>query len=318
MGLFSKKNTIDTSLDPRNPAALFSLVGLDMMWNEIARAENKAVDTYKQYIEFKKSLKQKYPRINFERALEIKNTYGDPIDFPFKATSGIVMYLKAIDAHDTFLVTEQDNEEDDYNILSYEEYRAAIRGLNKEESQYSDSMREYIDNNIRVMVEEAAEDIMGINPCHSPIPINTQPLVDYHKFIANDIGIETSSFSNENKERWKSIGNAPLFRFDYSLDRYPLIPISIDYLDAFILDWLCYATMYIPTTDTRKVLYYKRENGESVKEGIISTYGDNAFKLINTTLEDLNCSAFRSFVRQELKLEEAKDRDQVLKYMEQF
>ena len=65
MGFFSKEKRLDPSLNPRNPAALFSLVGLGMMWNEIAEAENKAVDTFNHYVAFKESLNKKYPRINY-------------------------------------------------------------------------------------------------------------------------------------------------------------------------------------------------------------------------------------------------------------
>ena len=316
--LFGKKEIIDESLNPLNPAALFSLVGLDQMWNELVRGEHRAIKEYKKYQNYKESLLKEYKSIDFNRI--IKHEDSDCSYFS-DITVGETMYLRAFENLDGLYIAKQDNY-DEVEYLSFEDLRIIIRKMTYDEKQFSSSLISYIDNNIRPMVEDTLEDLYGYSSCKTIIPINTKEVVKYHKFLAADMGVSDTSDIDSyeiSKKGWDNIKNAPLFRFFKYEEKNPIIPINLNYIDVFVLDWLCYSTMVIPTIDTYKLLHYKNEEAKmTTKQAIINTYGENASILIEKTLTDLSCSAFRSFIRQGSELQEAKNRDDVLKYIERF
>lgn len=312
--LFRKKEKpVDPSLNPRNPAALFPLLGpgFEDMWGEFVREQHKAVDAFDDYTIFKNNLQKEFPDIDFNRKIYEIETENKPIVL----SSGEGMYLKALDMDSGFYIASEYYPEDAVYI-DYKEYVQIVSKLTTDENQFSNKMRDYISCEIKPLVEEASEDYIGINVCESTIPVNCTQLVNYHRFLAAEMQGNDLSGLEVYEEKWKRIGSAPLFK---SLgQKNPIIPIGIQYLDALILDWLCYASMAIPTTDTYKIINYKNEDGVSVKDSLIMAYGNGAYTLLIKTLTDLNCSAFRAFARQGLKLEEAKNRDDVEKALQYF
>lgn len=312
--LFGKKEkSVDPSLNPKNPAALFPLLGPGFadMWGEFVREQHKAVDAFNEYAIFKKDLSKEFPNIDYNRKIYEIETENKPIVL----SSGEGMYLKALDLDEGVFIASEHSPEDAV-YLEYKQYVQIVSELTEDENRYSNKMRDYISGEIKPLVEEASEEYIGINVCESTIPVNTIQLVNYHRFLAAEMQGNDFSGLDVYEEKWKRIGSAPLFK-SYGM-KNPIIPIGIQYLDALVLDWLCYASMAIPTTDTYKIINYKNEDGISVKDSLIMAYGNGVYTLLIKTLTDLNCSAFRAFARQGLKLESAKNRDDVMNALKYF
>lgn len=306
--IFGKKEKpVDPSLNPRNPAALFPLLGagFEAMWGEFVREQHKAVDAFGDYVRFKDDLLKEYPNIDFNRAIHEIQTDHKPVVI----SAGEGMYLKALDLNKGFNIASEHYPED-VSYVDYTEYVNIVGNLTADEKVFSYKMKDYILREIRPLVEEAYEDFYGYNGCETNVPLNTPALVEYHRFLAADM--TGNNYIGDKGEEWKRIWKAPLFR---SFGTITVVPVGIQYLDAFILDWLCFASMAMPTSDTYKLISYKNDDGVSVKDSLIMAYGKGAYSLLIKTLTDFNCSAFRSFARQGLKLEEAKNRDDVLKAM---
>ena len=83
----------------------------------------------------------------------------------------------------------------------------------------------------------------------------------------------------------------------------PLIITDITALSAFVLDYLCYATITLPTEDITKILLIKDNQGLSVKQAIIQNYGEEAIDYITKVVDDINGSLFRTSVYNGLLIE---------------
>lgn len=312
--LFGKKEkTVDPSLNPRNPAALFPLLGpgFEAMWGEFVRKQHKAVDAFSDYEHFKKDLLKEFPDVDFDRTIyEIETDHK-----PIVISAGEGIYLKALDLDKGFFIASEHFPED-AAYVEYREYVKIVSNLTSDENKFSNKMRDYISWEIKPLVEEASEDLIGINMCESTIPINTMMLVKYHRFLAAEMVGSDYSTIDDDAEKWEKIGSAPLFKTPRQNN--PIIPIGIQYLDALVLDWLCFVSMARPTIDTYKIINYKRDDGMTVKESLKMAYGEGALTIAIKTIKDLNCSAFRSFARQGLKLEEGKNRDDVINALKYF
>ena len=167
-----------------------------------------------------------------------------------------------------------------------------------DEIDYCEKIVSYVKNNILNLVQKADLIRYGIKLCKRPILYNSLEVDSYHRFIASD---KCSSNSEEYK-KWHHITNAPFLLEKNNSEENPLIITEISAVNAFVLDYLCYATISLPTEDLTRVLSCP-VNGKTVKDTIIEVFGVDAFDYIMKAVDDLNGEKFRRFVYSGLLIE---------------
>ena len=126
--------------------------------------------------------------------------------------------------------------------------------------------------------------------------MNTLECENYHKFLAGELSDVI------NKKKWKRVYHSPIFSPKVD-ETNPLIPLSIEYIDILVSDYLCFSTIVNPTMAMESLLRYKNETtSQSIKDLLIEKFGSNIIDYIENVLDDMNGLPFRNYIRNNLKI----------------
>ena len=283
-GDLGKRTVKNTSNDLRNPSNFFAYLGSSMneLWQNIVNGENEAVDIFSEYKRFDNSLSRQYSDINFRRQIE---------DF----TVGELMYLYCLD-FDKDIYISKSYDLTDVVLLNHNKYEELILKLTNNERTYITELKCYIDKNIKRLCSSVSIRRLGVDFVKTTLPVNTLECVKYHQFLADADMNGTYNYG----EKWNRISNAPIIGYFGEITKQdnPLVLISIEHIDALVLDYICYATITLPTLDMDKVMAYKNPNtNKNVIMTIDETLGDGASVFADRAITDMNSAAFRQLVR---------------------
>ena len=266
---------------------------LSMLWEEFIKGQNKSVDIFEQYQRFINKLNNSYSDIDFDRT--IYRLHND--ECSVSLTSGECMYLKMLELRKDCYIAHG-NPNSPVLHLTYELYNQAISSLSERELNYSYELKKWIDANVLSPVIDVSNRRYGVNICKSSLPYNSKNLIQYHIYISS----ENYEANDPSYKKWNRISNSPIFNYSNSREN-PLIPINIQFISLFILDYLCYATISLPTLDMDRVLNYKdSDSGESVKSSLINAHGEGIDTYLERAITDMNCETFRASVRTGMKI----------------
>ena len=300
-GLFrkQKRRTVDFSNSAEsnmvNPTDFFANTGSvgKQLWQYMIDGQNEAVDIFENYTAFITDLKKRYEKKDFNRVISA--------DFlaPLTPSAGEIMYLLLLDLDESVFITTWSNPNQIVRLSDEEAYYGILDLLTSDERAFVSELDAYLQDSIIDRVNETSQLMYGIDMCKTALPINSMELVKYHKYLAiNDL------YSDDNPYRkWNRISRAPLFPFKISDKDNPIVLSSLEHTDAPILDYICFATMAAPTRDLDKLLQVAGDDGVTVLQTMIKTFGTGVDKFIYKSITELNCDAFRSYARMDLKIE---------------
>ncbi len=283
-GDLDKRTAKNNSNDLRNPSNFFAYLGSSMneLWQNIVEGENEAVDIFCEYKRFGNSLLRQYSNIDFRRQIE---------DF----TIGELMYLYCLE-FDKDIYISKSYDLTDVVLLSHHKYEELILKLTDNERTYITEFKNYIDNNIKRLCSSVSIKRFDVDFVKTTLPVNTLECVKYHQFLADADMNGTYNYG----DKWNRISNAPIIGYFGEITKQdnPLILISIEHIDALVLDYICYATITLPTLDMDRVLAYRNPNtNKNVIMTIDETLGDGASVFADRAITDMNSAAFRQWVR---------------------
>ena len=299
MGIFRKNrqrvNNTSNMADFKNPTAFFANTGSTWLalWQEMINGQNESVDIFRNYQSFLANLKKRYENIDFNRVITE--------DFlnPLVPTSGELMYLLLLDVEldtDIFIST-YDNPNNSVHLGGTEASFGIKNLLSENEINFVKELGSYLQQRITSRANATSREIYGIERFKSSLPYNTLELVNYHKYLERD---ELYLDVNPNR-KWNRIKNAPLSASSFQISaNNPIILSSLEYTDVPVLDYICYATMTIPTKNFDIVFSV---DGGSVIQSLINKYGIGADKFVEKSITELNCLAFRNYARIGYKIE---------------
>ncbi len=283
-GHLDKRMAKNSLNDLRNPSIFFAHLGSTMneLWQNIVEGENEAVDIFHEYKQFCNSLLRQYSNINFQR--QIGNV-----------TIGELMYLYCLDLKKDIYISKS-YDLTDVVLLSRYEYKELFLKLSDCERTYITELKNYIDKNIKRLCSSVSIRRFDVDFVKTTLPVNTLECVKYHQFLAD---VDMNGTYNQG-EKWNRISNAPVIGYFEEITKQdnPLILISIEHIDALVLDYICYATITLPTLDMDKVLAYRNPNtNKNVLITIDETLGEGASVFADRAITDMNSAAFRQWVR---------------------
>lgn len=256
---------------------------MNELWQNIVEGENEAADIFCEYKQFANSLSKQYSNIDFRRQIE---------DF----TIGELMYLYCLD-FDKDIYMSKSHDLTDIVLLSRHKYEELILKLTDSERIYITELKNYIDKNIKRLCSSVSIERFGVDFVKTTLPVNTLECVKYHKFLAD----ADMNGAYNHGDKWNRISNAPIiggYFGEITKQDDPLILISIEHIDALVLDYICYATITLPTLDMDKVMAYRNPNtNKNVIMTIDETLGDGASVFADRAITDMNSAAFRQWVR---------------------
>lgn len=288
MGIFSKifktrKRKINKTM---SPTEFFALLGPTMsdFWSDFIKGQNEAVVLFNQYKSFQSKLDMAYSSIDFERFIYNLTLGEESLEIKVKHA----MYLYMLNLKKDYYIKL--DEFGTTHTLTSTTYNNIISGLLQEEIDYCNELVKYIEENIYQLVNKVGKTLYDIKICRHVIPLNSLNLCRYHAFIAEG---KTPANSEEYK-KWHYIDNIPfLYRIIENSPEDPLVITEVTATSAFVLDYLHYATICIPTKNINKLLYFKNEQGSSVRDNIVDTFGQEAMDYIIQVLDDMNGLMFR-------------------------
>lgn len=289
------KITQDNSISPTEFFKLLDNPTLFSLWQSFLDGHARAVQMYNEFNEFKCQLDSEYSFIDFERHI-FDIQIGDKT-FPLEVKHG--MYLLMLRLEEDIYISFEN--ESNATLLHLSEYNNIISCLHESEVDYCNKIVSYIRNSIIHSVWEVELKRCGVIGCKRLVPINSRKLNQYHKYIASK-GLSPALLDHADLDieilknnKWNRIYNAPFLREDNNIEN-PLIITEITAITAFILDYLCYATIALPTLDMTRVLSYCDKRGRSVKEVMSSKFGQEAVDYIYRIIDDMNGNLFRTSV----------------------
>ena len=292
--LFKRNKTHPRQDLPVTPTMMFNVLGssLSELWDSMVEGQHLAVKVFLEFKSFKRELDVKYSTLDFDRHIsEIKI---DEVSYELKATHCMYLYMLDLD-NDTHISFDNG---DGVTILSFSDYITITSRLTLIEQSYCDELSAYLNSNILPLVQKTDMTMFGINLCERTVPLNSLELSNYHRYIATNHYL----YGTSDQPNWNRIANAP-FLVERNDNSNPLLITDMKSVSAFVLDYLCYATIAIPSHDLDAVLLYRRENEESIKDMIGKRYGQEMVDCIDNALNDMNGSMFRTSVFKGLFLE---------------
>ena len=279
-----KRMTKNNSNDLRNPSNFFAYLGSTMneLWQNIVEGENEAVDIFHEYKQFCNSLLRRYSNIDFHRQIE-------------NLTIGELMYLYCLDLKEDIYISKS-YDLTDVILLSHYKCKELFLKLSDCERTYITELKNYIDKNIKRLCSSVSISRFDVDFVKTTLPINTLECVKYHQFLAD---VDMNGTYNHG-DKWNRISNAPIIGYFGEITKQdnPLILISIEHIDALVLDYICYATITLPTLDIDKVLAYINPNtNKNALITIEETLGEEASVFADRAITDMNSAAFRQWVR---------------------
>ncbi len=287
---FKKKGTMarikQNEKDFLSPAKAFEMFGANgtLFWDAFAEGQNLAVKSFDAFKTFKSQLDTDYSTIDFDRFLA--NIEIGEKSYEIRVKHGIYLYLLNLDKD--YYVTFDGLS--DVTLLSYSELVRILSNLSAFELEYCNKLSEYIRKNIHSLVEETDMKRFGIEKRRRLLPINSLELYQYHRKISQEYPYESS---HNNKLRQCLIMPCIVEKNDIDI---PMIISETSAITAFVMDYLCYATMWLPTFDFVRFFEYKNDNGRSVEDALRENFGQEAVEYIIKVVSDLNGSVFRTSV----------------------
>ena len=192
MGLFdflkAKKEHVDYSNKGKskkfdylqNPSNFFSHLGptLNILWQNIVKGENQAVNIFYNYKQFSNALKIQYSDCDFNRIATNINTEESGINI----TSGELMYLYLLDL-DKDIYLSKSCDLSDVFLLNHQELQTSLSKLNDRELSYITQLKKYIQTNITKLCSEVSIMRYSVNIIETDLPVNTLDCVKYHQFL---------------------------------------------------------------------------------------------------------------------------------------
>lgn len=266
------------------PTEYFEQFGsvISTIWGDFVRGQNLAVELFYDFRKFEQSLKNVYP-VDLDRHIGYLNieNYKQEI----KVEEAMYLYLLNL-SKDCFVSAEEIGI---VSTMALSEYKDIISELTLIEKTYCDKLKEYIESTILKKVKEVNRNRWGIEKKNSAVPLNTLDLVRYHHWLSD--GGEFSDIAK--KKNWNCVGSTPIVS-DRITEDNPLIISSIKCLHAFMLDYLQYATIALPTFSLKRLLSYKDEKREKTIADIIrDEYGEEALDFIEYAMDEMNGTFFR-------------------------
>ena len=269
-----------------SPAKAFEMFGANgtLFWNAFVEGQNLAVKTFDAFKTFKSQLDNNYSTIDFDRFLS-NIEIGDK-SYEIRVKHGIYLYMLNLDK-DCYVTFDGLN---DATLLPSSELERILFNLSAFELEYCDKLSEYIRENIHSLVEKTDKKRFGTEKSRRLLPINSLELYQYHKKISEEYPYESD---DDNKLRQCLI--MPCIVEKNDIDN-PMIISETSAITAFVMDYLCYATMWLPTFDFVRFVEYKNDNGRSVEDALRENFGQEAVEFIKKVVSDLNGSMFRTSV----------------------
>lgn len=287
---FKKKGTMhrikQNEKDFLSPAKAFEMFGANgtLFWNAFVEGQNLAVKSFDAFKRFKSQLDNKYSSIELDRFLA-NIEIGEKL-YEIRVKHGIYLYLLNLDKD--YYVTFDGLK--DATLLPCAELERILSNLSAFELEYCNKLSEYIRKNIHSLVEETDMKRFGIEKRRRLLPINSLELYHYHRKISQEYPCESS---DDNKLRQCLIMPCIVEKNDIDI---PMIISETSAITAFVMDYLCYATMWLPTFDFVRFFEYKNDNGRSVEDALRENFGQEAVEYIIKIVSDLNGSVFRTSV----------------------
>ena len=293
---FDRKKASYNSKSLKNPSVFFSSLGPTMnnLWQNIVEGQNRAVDIFSRYLQFCNSLSKQYSNIDFLRPIEIHFSNND-ISF----TVGELMYLYCLNLKEDIYITKEYDISNVF-LLSFHNCEELFMKFTDCERTYITELKTYLEKNIKQLCSDVSIRRFDVDFVKSALPVNTLECVKYHQFLA-DVDIHGTY---KRGEKWNRITNAPItgsFGRVTKQDK-PLILVNIEHIDSLVLDYICYATIALPTLDMDKVLTFRNPTtNKNVLNTIDETMGEGASIFADRAITDMNSAAFRQWVRMGLK-----------------
>lgn len=276
-----------------NPFALCGSMTLDALWDDFVRGEHRAVDMFKAYTLYVSQLKESHSDIDFERVLTDLGNDNNVISL----TSGHAMYLNLFDWDNEIYLLLDEASLDSFP-MTCSELRNVLLLLNDDEIEYCSKLKEYINKNIRPLVEDVCKQLYGVNWCQQVLPVNTLELIRYHNYIREE---KYFYYNNENS-KWNRVKNSPVLSYKITKEN-PLVLLNITDIDMLVLDYLCYATAVHPSRNFDMVL---NVGDPAILKTLIKQYGQGVEKVINNEMADINGYAFRCSVYNGVKIRKSR------------
>ncbi len=302
-GLFKKRaqqRKAPPSAEP-NPAEVFSMLGpsFEKLWLEFVNGEHDAVDMYVRYKDFTRQLNSVFSDVNFDRILPAID--GATNEFSLTAGEYMYIYLLADALQDKFykksISISDPNNISNVATLSLDDLMDFDYYLNESDISYCNRLKNYLETNIQATVNDATLTQYGYKKATFPVSVNTAELLEYHVFIA-----ERKECQKDHTKHWWQIAGAPIWGNSIN-PQNPIIPVDIRQINAFVMDYICFATMLFPTVDMVGTLHYKSdEMPETIYQIIEKQYGKSICEYIDRIISEMNGPAFRFLLKNEVKL----------------
>ena len=301
MGLFDffkKKKQINhnkqNNVEQISPADAFKMLGSNgyLFWDAFVEGQNLAVEKFNDFKKFKEKLDSFYSDIDFNRT--ISNLKGLKNTVEIKVKHAMYLYMNNLDK-DYYVTIDGLN---DTILLTHSDFKNILTNLSNYEIEYCDELVSFIRENIHSLVAKTDMKRFGYEMTRRLLPINSLELYKYHESISERI---YTCESNEGDKLQKCLF-IPYIVEKNSIDN-PMIISEITATSAFVMDYLCYATMWLPTYDFVRFFKYEDDSGRSVKSVAKDVLGQKFVDYLTQVVVDLNGNMFRTSVYSGLLIE---------------